>query len=68
MDEVCVRVELDPNFLSDKMNEMTQLQRRIERSVQQLTGLSMTVELLPPFTLERFEGKAKRVQDNRKLV
>ncbi|MDR0871595.1 MAG: phenylacetate--CoA ligase [Planctomycetaceae bacterium] len=68
MDEVTVRAELDPQFLSDKMTDMMQLQKRIEKSVQQLTGLSMIIELLPTGTLERFEGKAKRVVDNRKLV
>lgn len=68
MDEAVVRVELAPELLSDKMTDMSQLQKRLENSVQLLTGLSMKIELLPPGTLERFEGKAKRVVDNRKLV
>ncbi len=67
LDEVKVRVEVTAENMSDKMNEMTQLQRRIVHAIQQVTGLSMEVELLPPLTLERFEGKARRVMDNRDL-
>ncbi len=68
LDRVRVRVEITPEQFSDKMTDMTQLQRRIVQAVQQLTGLSMDVELLPPMTLERFEGKAKRVDDQRGIT
>ncbi len=67
LDRVRVRVEITPEQFSDKMTDMTQLQRRIAHAVQQLTGLSMDIELLPPMALERFEGKAKRVDDQRNL-
>ncbi|MCL2742565.1 MAG: phenylacetate--CoA ligase [Planctomycetaceae bacterium] len=68
MDEVRVRVEIVPEIFSDKMTDMTQIKQKIEYAIRQATGLSMQVELLPPMTLERFEGKAKRVIDERKLV
>lgn len=68
LDEVRVRVEIAPELFSDKMTDMTHLQKRLVHAIQQVTGLNMDVELLPPMTLERFEGKAKRVVDNRNLT
>jgi phenylacetate-CoA ligase len=68
MDEVRVRVEIVPEIFSDKMTEMAQIQRRIAHAVYQVTGLNMEIELLPPLTLERFEGKARRVVDNRNIL
>jgi phenylacetate-CoA ligase len=68
LDEVRVRVEISKELFSDKMTEMTQLKQKIEHAIQQMTNLHIPVELLPPMTLERFEGKAKRVIDNRKLI
>ncbi len=68
LDEITVRVEVTPNNFSDKVNEMTQFKRNLIYAIQQVTGLNMEVELLPPMTLERFEGKAKRVVDNRNLT
>lgn len=68
LDEVRVLVELDRNLLSDKMIDMVQLKKRIEGAIHQITGLHLPVELLPPMSLERYEGKAKRVIDNRNIV
>ncbi|MDR2346674.1 MAG: phenylacetate--CoA ligase [Planctomycetaceae bacterium] len=68
LDEVRVRVEIDKNLLSDKMIDMVQLKTRIESVIHQISGLHLQVELLPPMTLERYEGKAKRVIDNRNIV
>ncbi|GHT45491.1 phenylacetate-coenzyme A ligase [Planctomycetales bacterium] len=68
MDEVTVRVEVVPELMSDKMTDMLQIQKKITHAVQQFTGLNLSIELLPPMTLERFEGKAKRVIDNRGII
>jgi phenylacetate-CoA ligase len=67
MDEIRVRVEISPELFSDKMTDMANLKHKIEHAVQQMTGLHMQVELLPPQSLERFEGKARRIVDHRKL-
>ncbi len=65
LDEVRVRVEILPEHFSDKLADMTHLKTRIVEAVRQITGIHMDVEILPPLTLERFEGKARRVVDNR---
>jgi phenylacetate-CoA ligase len=50
------------------MTDMMQIQKKLAHAVQQYTGLNLSIELLPPMTLERFEGKAKRVIDNRGIT
>jgi len=65
LDELTVRVEVEPGILSDKMSTMQELRDRIDRSILEVAGVRARVELLPPQALERSVGKAKRVQDNR---
>ncbi|MDD5704621.1 MAG: phenylacetate--CoA ligase [Kiritimatiellae bacterium] len=66
LDEATVHVEIRPETFSDSMSEMQALRDRIGRAIQAVTGLGMHIELVGPQTLERFEGKAKRVLDRRK--
>lgn len=68
LDEITVKVEVIPEFFSDKISEMTQLKEQIGHAITSVTGLGMNVELCPPQTLQRFEGKAKRVEDNRGIL
>jgi phenylacetate-CoA ligase len=67
LDEITVKVEIRPESFSDKMSDMQNLRDRIGRAIYAITGLQMNIELVQPQTLERFEGKAKRVMDMRKL-
>ncbi|MDR3110975.1 MAG: phenylacetate--CoA ligase [Planctomycetaceae bacterium] len=65
LDEVRVKVEVVPEKFSDKLADMASLKRRIEQEVTTITGLHITIDLLPPKSIDRFEGKAKRVIDLR---
>ena len=65
LDEVTVRVEMRPQEFSDRMDVMQKHRDRIMREVQAITGISMRIALVEPNTLERFDGKAKRVIDRR---
>jgi len=67
MDEATVRVEIAPSHFSDKIADMMILKDKIVAAIAQITGLHLHIELLPPNTLQRFEGKAKRVDDQRPL-
>ena len=67
LDEITVKVEVLPEMFSDRLADMTVLKERIVHAIAQITGLHMNVELLPPKSLQRFEGKAQRVVDHRKL-
>jgi phenylacetate-CoA ligase len=65
LDEVTIRVEVQPESFSDEMRIMQDLRMRIDRQVQSITGIRARIELVAPKTLERFQGKAKRVIDHR---
>lgn len=66
LDEVTVHVEIRAQDFSDKMSSMQALRDRIQREVQAITGIHASINLVQPRTLERSQGKAKRVLDHRK--
>ena len=68
MDEVTVHIEVQPGMFSDSMREMQAIRQAIDVALFQITGLHMRINLVGPGTLERFEGKARRVKDTRALV
>jgi len=65
LDEVSVKVEVNPAFFSDKMSEMQELRDRIDRKIQGYTGIHVKVQLVAPKSIERSAGKAVRVVDHR---
>ena len=65
LDQVTVKVEVRPEFFSDKMSEMQNLRERIDRKIQAAANNHTQVELVAPQTLERSMGKAVRVVDLR---
>ena len=66
MDEIKVKVELEPGMFSASMREMVELKEKITKAIYSICSIRMEVELVPPQSLERFLGKAKRVTDLRK--
>jgi phenylacetate-CoA ligase len=66
LDEVVVRVEMRPQEFSDEMRQLQELRERIAAAIFSVTGVHMKVELATPQTIERSQGKAKRVLDLRK--
>jgi phenylacetate-CoA ligase len=67
LDVVEVQVEVSENIFSDEVKVLEKLGKRIEREIKDLLGISCKVKLVEPKTIQRSEGKAKRVIDNRKL-
>ena len=67
LDVATVKVEVIPEMFSDSMREMASLKDKIAAAINSVTGIRMEIELVAPRTLERFQGKAKRVTDLRKL-
>lgn len=67
LDELEVLVEVEERYFSDKIRELDQLTKKIAKTVQSALGLAVKVKLVEPKTIERSEGKAKRVIDKRKL-
>ena len=67
LDEMEVQVEVTPEIFSDTLGSLESLQQKLEYSVEQTLGLRSAVRLVEPHTIQRSEGKAKRVIDQRKL-
>ena len=67
LDEIEVKVEASQDIFFDGVKEMMAIQERIGKSIENETGIRVKVTLVEPKTLPRFEGKAKRVIDERNL-
>jgi phenylacetate-CoA ligase len=67
LDTLEVQVEVDERIFSDEIKVLQGLARRIEKEIKDMLGVTCTVKLVEPKTIQRSEGKAQRVVDKRKL-
>lgn len=67
LDDLLVQVELSPEAFSDKITDLMQIKKKVEHRLKSILNVSVSVELVEPGSLPRFEGKAKRVIDRRKF-
>jgi len=65
MDHVEVRVEVGPDFPFDEVRELERLQNRVRAEIVSALAISVDVRLVEPKSIQRSEGKAKRVIDMR---
>ncbi|MBR7155441.1 MAG: phenylacetate--CoA ligase [Lentisphaeria bacterium] len=65
MDNIEVDLELTPELFSDRVRDMEAIRKKITAAIESVIGLRVLVKLMPPHSLARSEGKAKRVIDNR---
>ncbi len=66
LDEMLVRVEVDSS--QKGVRDVSGIRRAVAEELRKELGLRVGVELVEKGTLERFEGKARRVVDLRKEV
>ena len=66
MDNLEVWVEMSQQLFSDEVKVIEQAERRLKDRIHTILGISARVKLVEPGTIPRSEGKAKRIQDNRK--
>lgn len=67
LDTLELQVEVDEVFFQDKISQLQSLRSKLQDNLENATGLGIRVTLVEPKTIERSEGKARRVIDNRKL-
>ena len=67
LDVLEVQVEVSPEIFSDEIKQLEVLERRIRDEVQSYLGVGVKVRLMEPRSIQRSEGKAVRVIDNRKI-
>ena len=66
-DTLDVQVEMTPEMFTDNIGEVEARQKKLENGLKNMLGIKAHVSLVAPKTIERSEGKAKRVIDNRKI-
>lgn len=67
LDVLEVLVEVSERMFSDEVKKLEQLEKKITKAIEETLGISVKVRLVEPKTIERSEGKAKRVIDKRKI-
>ncbi|URA11384.1 phenylacetate--CoA ligase [Thermospira aquatica] len=67
LDVLTVMVEVNDRVFSDEIKGLETIEQKIRHEIQNVLGISVMVKLVEPRTIERSEGKAKRIIDNRKL-
>ena len=67
LDEIEVQVETSKNMFSDEVRHIEEIKNNIESHIERAIGLRLKVTLVEPKSIQRSEGKAKRVFDMRNL-
>lgn len=67
LDVMSVEVEVAPDMFSDTVKGMESLKKRLEAALQNVLNVHAEIKLAEYGSIPRFEGKAKRVTDNRKI-
>jgi phenylacetate-CoA ligase len=67
LDQMEIQVEVTPEVFSDTVGGLESLQKKIAQAVDRAINLHVTVHLVEPHTIQRSEGKAKRIVDQRKI-
>ena len=67
-DTLDVYVEMNPENFSDTVKEISKNEKFLASEIRTMLGISPVVHLVAPKTIERSEGKAKRVIDKRRSI
>ena len=67
LDVMEIQVEVSEQIFSDEIKALEGLAKRIEQELKESLAVSCRVRLVEPKTIQRSEGKAKRVIDKRKI-
>jgi phenylacetate-CoA ligase len=67
LDTLELHVEVEQEFFTDQISQLQSLTKKIQHKIESAIGLSIAVKLVEPKTIERSEGKSKRVFDRRKI-
>lgn len=67
LDQLEVHVEVSEGLFSDEVRKLEDLGKLITKELESALGIGVKVRLVEPKSIERSEGKAQRVIDNRKI-
>ncbi len=66
-DTLEIVIEMTDEHFSDEIRKVEALKDKIKSKIESTLGIATKITLVAPKTIARSEGKAKRVQDNRKI-
>uniref|UniRef100_A9A8D4 Phenylacetate--CoA ligase n=1 Tax=Methanococcus maripaludis (strain C6 / ATCC BAA-1332) TaxID=444158 RepID=A9A8D4_METM6 len=67
LDQMTINIELADGKFLEKFSCLEQISKKVDHKLKTVLGLSSKINIVQPRTLERFEGKAKRVKDLRNV-
>lgn len=67
LDTLEIQVEITPSLFSDEVKKLEDIEKKISKEMQSTLGLGAKIKLVEPKSIQRSEGKAKRVIDRRVL-
>jgi len=67
LDTLEIQVEIDDKYFTDELTEMSKINKKIKHKIESVLGISVILKLVEHKTIQRSEGKARRVIDNRSL-
>jgi phenylacetate-CoA ligase len=65
MDNLEVKVEMSEGLFTDQMRKLNAVRDELQHKIDSALGIHAKLTLVEPGSLERFMGKAKRVEDRR---
>lgn len=65
LDQMEVQVEVTPQMFNDKIGALQELHQKLQAALDRVLGIRVRVSLVEANSIERSEGKAKRVIDRR---
>jgi phenylacetate-CoA ligase len=65
LDQMEVQVEVTPELFTDTVSGLEALQRKLAQAIERVLQVRVRITLVEPRTIQRSEGKAKRVIDRR---
>ncbi|MEI8330266.1 MAG: hypothetical protein WCF90_01195 [Methanomicrobiales archaeon] len=67
LDSMLIRVELNKESFSDKINDLMLVRQKVEHRLRNSLNVNVDIELVEPGSLPIFEGKSKKVIDKRSM-
>ena len=67
LDTFEIKVELSSDLFEDTVSGLQRREKELASAMQSILGIQPKISLVNPRSIERFEGKAKRVVDRRRL-
>ena len=65
LDTLEVRVEVSDSLFADEIRKLQMLEGRLQKNIKEFLGVTARVRLMEPHSIQRSEGKAQRIVDNR---